>query len=144
MKTVAFYISDYGFGHASRSIAIIRELSQQYGEDLRMIICNSFAMDFLKESLTSYNVEFRKVNTDVGYVLQNNSMKPDANEINHQYQAFMNDWEETLRVEKGFLKQNHVDLVISDISPLPFIPAKELNIPSIGVSNFTWYTAYKD
>ncbi|MFT8323534.1 MAG: hypothetical protein ABF649_21995 [Bacillus sp. (in: firmicutes)] len=26
IKTIAYYISDYGYGHASRSIAIIREL----------------------------------------------------------------------------------------------------------------------
>jgi len=29
MKKVCYYISDYGFGHASRSVANIRELLRQ-------------------------------------------------------------------------------------------------------------------
>ena len=33
--------------------------------------------------------------------------------------------------------------IISDIVPFPFKIANELKIPSIGISNFTWYTAYR-
>ena len=45
-------------------------------------------------------------------------------------------------IEKAFLNRENVDLVIGDIPPFPFIAAKELNILTIGISNFTWYTAY--
>ncbi|KRE47903.1 glycosyltransferase [Paenibacillus sp. Soil522] len=44
--------------------------------------------------------------------------------------------------EKHFLLQEKVDLVISDISPVPFAAANQANITSVGISNFTWFTAY--
>ena len=43
----------------------------------------------------------------------------------------------------SFVKRAGVNVILSDIVPFPFKVAKELRIPSIGISNFTWYTAYK-
>lgn len=37
-----------------------------------------------------------------------------------------------------------MDCIISDISPIAFEIADQLEVPSIGISNFTWYTAYKN
>jgi uncharacterized protein (TIGR00661 family) len=142
MKTVAFYISDYGYGHASRSIAVIREMLRQFDEELKVIICHSFANRFLEDSLKELHVEIRTVNTDVGYVLRENSMFPDQEKLVQANLSFTYNWDERLGEEYQFLKKNNVDLVISDISPLPFIPAYNLGIPSIGLSNFTWFTAY--
>ncbi|MGO4108867.1 glycosyltransferase [Paenibacillus sp. YAF4_2] len=41
-----------------------------------------------------------------------------------------------------FLYTNEVNLVISDISPIAFIAADKAGVTSVGLSNFTWYTAY--
>ncbi|WP_407272810.1 glycosyltransferase [Radiobacillus sp. PE A8.2] len=142
MKTIAYYISDYGFGHATRSIALIRELFRVNGE-LKVIVCHTFAMDFIKESLVGLNVDYRQVEADIGYVLKPNSMEPDVTAIEGKYLEFTRNWNYRLEVEKDFLIGHQVDVVLSDISPLPFIPASELDVTSIGISNFTWYTAYK-
>ena len=143
MKTIAYYISDYGFGHASRSIAIIRTLFNRSNHELKIIICHSFALSFLKESLRGLNVEFRNVATDVGYVLKPRSMDVDKELLTRKYLEFTNEWNSKTKEEKIFLQKKNIDFVISDISPLPFMPAKELGIPSAGVSNFTWHSAYK-
>jgi uncharacterized protein (TIGR00661 family) len=142
MKTIAYYISDYGYGHATRSTALIRELLNQQKE-IKVIICHSFAMQFLKESLKDQRVEFREITTDVGYFLKENSLMPDPEILSKEYSFFVQDWKVKQGREKTFLKENQVDLVISDISPLPFQSACELGIPSLGISNFTWYTAYQ-
>lgn len=55
MKTIAYYISDYGFGHASRSIAVIRKLLNH--PEVEIMICHSFALSFIKESLTGLVTE---------------------------------------------------------------------------------------
>lgn len=144
MKIIAYYISDYGFGHASRSIAIIRELFTQYNGDLQVIVCNSYAMSFLKDSLCGLNVVYREVSTDVGYVLKLDTLEIDKFALRKKYLDFIQDWHLKLLEERNFLVSHEVDLVISDISPLPFVPAKDLGIPSVGVSNFTWYTAYQN
>ncbi|MGR9048641.1 glycosyltransferase family protein [Halobacillus faecis] len=142
MKTIAYYISDYGYGHATRSIAVIRELIKAGKKDLKIIVCHSFAIDFLKESLHSNQIEYREVETDIGYILNLNSMFPDSSAQEREYLKFIKEWDERLQFEGDFIKENNVNLVISDISPIPFIPAHRCNIPSIGISNFTWYTAY--
>lgn len=141
MKTVAYYISDYGYGHASRSIAVIRRLLKD--PDISIIVCHSFALSFIKESIHSNFVCYRSVKTDVGYVLEKDSIYPDMGRLFEKYKTFISEWNFRIKEEREFLKNYNVDLVISDISPLPFEAAESLNMPSIGISNFTWYTAYK-
>lgn len=140
MKTIAYYISDYGFGHAARSIAIIRKLLDD--PQVTIIICHSFALPFIKESLNSNRVTYRNIQTDVGYFLEKDSIFPDKLRLLKEYSSFVRDWDLRVEEEQRFLKFRGVDLVLSDISPLPFKAAANLDIPSIGVSNFTWYTAY--
>lgn len=142
MRTMAFYISDYGYGHASRSIALVRELVRQ-DEHLKIIVCHSYAWNFLHQSLQHPNIIFRKIQTDIGYVLKENSMMPDSIKMENKLESFIEDWELKVERERDFLFEHKVNLVISDISPLPFLPAKKLGVPSIGISNFTWSTAYQ-
>jgi uncharacterized protein (TIGR00661 family) len=142
MKTIAYYISDYGYGHATRSIAIIRKLIEM-DPKVKIMICHSFAMKFIKESLSTNRISFRTLKTDVGYILKEESIQPDKDKLNSEFIQFTQNWEEKIEIEKTFLQNNKIDLVISDISPLPFEAAKSLGIPSIGLSNFTWYTAYQ-
>ncbi|QIZ05637.1 hypothetical protein HFZ78_01840 [Priestia megaterium] len=142
MKTIAYYISDYGYGHASRSIAVIRKLLKD--PKVKIIVCHSFALSFIKESLHSNRVSYRAIKTDVGYFLEKDSIQPDKERLFEEYKNFVADWDFKVGREHDFLKLNYIDLVVSDISPLPFEAAQRLVIPSIGLSNFTWYTAYQD
>ncbi|WP_026568370.1 glycosyltransferase family protein [Bacillus sp. UNC41MFS5] len=142
MKTIAYYISDYGYGHASRSIAVIRKLLKD--QEVKIIVCHSFALSFLKESLQSNRVSFRTIKTDVGYFLEKDSIHPDKVRLFKEFKNFVADWDFKVVQEQEFLELNYIDLVISDISPLAFEAAQRLYVPSIGLSNFTWYTAYHD
>jgi uncharacterized protein (TIGR00661 family) len=142
MKTIAYYISDYGYGHATRSIAIIRKLLERE-QNVKIIICHSFALKFIQVSLSSNRISFRSINTDIGYVLKKDTIQPDTEQLNIEFVKFIQDWVEKIEQEKLFLQKNEVNLVISDISPLGFEGADSLGIPSIGLSNFTWYTAYQ-
>lgn len=143
MKTIAYYISDYGFGHAARSVALIRHLLAME-EDLKVIICHSFALHFLRESLKGENrVAFRTIETDIGYVLQKDSIEPDIEKLNVEYEKYLKKWNFLIEQERDFLQTNKVDFVISDISAFPFEAAYTLGTPSLGISNFTWHTAYQ-
>ncbi|WP_338789223.1 glycosyltransferase family protein [Priestia megaterium] len=143
MKTIAYYISDYGYGHATRSTAIIRELLRQ-NENVKIIICHSFALDFLQQSFRhEHRVAFREVATDVGYVLKENSLEPDVKILNENVSSYVSEFSVKLEQEMRFMKEKNVSFVISDISPLGIASAVALNIPSLGLSNFTWYTAYE-
>ncbi len=143
LKTIAYYISDYGYGHATRSTAIIRELLKQ-NEEIEIIICHSFAIEFLRQSFKyERRVRFREILTDVGYVLKENSLEPDADLLNHRVASYVSSFHTKLMYEVNFMKVANVSFVISDISPLGIAGAYLLNLPSLGISNFTWFTAYE-
>jgi len=143
MKTIAYYISDYGFGHASRSVALIRRLLEME-RDIKIIISHSFALRFLWDSFKGENrVAFRPLETDIGYILRKDSTEPDIKTLNAEYSKYMRKWESLIAQETHFLQVTKVDLVISDICAFPFAAAHALNIPSIGISNFTWHIVYQ-
>lgn len=143
MKRIAYYISEYGYGHASRSIGIIRELIKQESE-LEIIVINSFAEDFLKQSLDSSRIIFRNVETDIGYFLKENSIYPDAKRQRLELDLYLSTLNHVAKKEVEYLKRRSINLVISDISPLAFKVGKMFKVPTIGISNFSWYTAFKE
>lgn len=131
MKTIAYYISDYGYGNASRSIAVIRKLLN-YSE-VEIKICHSFALSFIKESLHADRVSYRKIKTDIGYFLKRDSIFPDKEKLLEEYKKFVADWDFILEQEKVFLLTEKIDLVVYDISPVPFETADQLGIPSVKI-----------
>jgi UDP:flavonoid glycosyltransferase YjiC (YdhE family) len=144
MKTIAYYISDYGYGHASRSIAIIRELLWK-DKELRVVICHCFAMPFVQDSLSEFGVcvIYHNVKTDVGYVLHHQSLQVDKARLGQDLKMFLDEFPEVINIEVSVLKKLDVQCVVTDISFLAIEVADRLGVPSIGISNFTWYTAYQ-
>ncbi|EOP63535.1 glycosyltransferase [Bacillus cereus] len=145
MKTFVFYISEYGFGHATRCIALIREILS-VRKDVQIIVCNSFALQFIRTSLTEYGdrIIFHDVETDVGFILKEHSLDLDKEKLEQSYKEFCEKLPKKIDNELTFLSDFSIDCIISDISPIAFEVADRLKVPSIGISNFTWYTAYKN
>lgn len=134
MKKLIYYITDHGKGHATRSVALIRKL-QNHG--IIVIVRNSNAIDFLQNSLPG--IEIKEGLTDIGPILN-----PDGISINHDESINkISYWIENINdfsdKEMEFLKSQKPDIIISDVSPMPLIAASSLNIPSIIISNFSWY-----
>ncbi|WP_342044840.1 glycosyltransferase [Bacillus sp. OTU530] len=145
MGIIAFYVSEYGYGHAARSIALIREILRMT-DDMQIIVCHSFALPFMKDSLKIYEerVLFHEIETDIGYVLNQHSLLLDWQALEKQYGHYVRELPYIVELEVAFLKEFQVACIISDISPIAFEVGERLAVPSIGISNFTWYTAYQD
>ncbi|MBZ4664740.1 MAG: hypothetical protein JG776_2464 [Caloramator sp.] len=143
MRKTAFYVSDHGFGHASRSIEIIRQLLTR-DKDVEVIVNTSAPLDFIKNSLKEYEsrVIYRKVKNDIGLILKPESLYPDVNEMQSEVTRWVQRWDSIVTDEVDYYKGNPVHLIISDITPHAFLITNRLDIPSIGISNFTWYTMY--
>ncbi|SEC11014.1 glycosyltransferase [Paenibacillus sp. GP183] len=143
MKTISYYVSDYGYGHASRSIAIIRTLLDKY-DNVQFIICTSFPLGFIQTSIENNSrVRYRYVKNDLGYLLKESSVEIDKERMIFLYDKYLEYASSYLQQEEYYLKEENVDFIISDISPFPFIAGKKLGLPTIGISNFTWYKAYQ-
>ncbi|MBU4374688.1 MAG: hypothetical protein KJ714_09715 [Euryarchaeota archaeon] len=135
---ICFYISDYGYGHASRSIAIIRKLLSEY-TDARIYIKNSGAFDFIRNSLPGENVEVVQSKNDIGVIFKENSVVVDRERTQKNLLEWISSWDEFIKKERQFCESHRIDLILSDITPQAFVVANELDIPGIAISNFTWH-----
>ena len=92
MKNIVFYISDHGFGHASRSIAIIKELIKK--DNFKIYIKTSKPLDFIKNSLKEKNnIYFAYLKTDIGLILKKNSFKLDKDLLVDELEDWFKEWD---------------------------------------------------
>lgn len=133
-KRIAYYITDHGYGHATRAVALIRNLVNSDSFDV--LIRNNNALDLIRASLPNCRIFTGK--TDMGHVLTKKTFDIDESETNALFSAWANSWDQLVKDEKDFMTKNKIDLVISDISCLPFLAAERAGIRSIGLSNFSW------
>ena len=138
MTTICIYISDYGYGHAARDIAIIRKLQAEFN-DLTIYIKTDGPFQFVKQALPQRNVEVIQTKNDIGPIFEGNSVNVDRERTKAMLDKWLASWNTYIQMEKAFCKRQNVNLILSDITPQPFIVANELGIPSIGISNFTWH-----
>jgi len=68
----------------------------------------------------------------------------DKKETRKLLKGWSESWDIYIQKEKKFCEKNKIDVIISDISPQPFVVGNELGIPTIAISNFTWYDIYYD
>lgn len=138
MVNICFYISDYGYGHASRDIAIIRRIFDEFN-DVKVFVKTGEAFHFVRRSLPQRNVKVIQTKNDVGVIFEENSVTVDRERTKQMLDEWLASWDDYIQSEKGFCETHNIDLILSDIVPQPFIVGDELGIPSIAVSNFTWH-----
>lgn len=145
MKLVIFYISDHGFGHAARNIPIIKELLAT-DEKLRVIVRTGSAQgEFIQSNfLGESRLSVIKESMDVGLILKSMSFEIDVPALETCVGNYIETWEKRIEKEKEFLVDEQPDLIVSDIVPWVFHAAKQANIPSVLMSNFTWVEIYEE
>ena len=142
MKTICFYISDYGNGHATRSIALIRKILSRY-PDSRIIVKSEGPFDLLSESLQDSRISVIRHRNDISLPHIHATDAVDVDKTRILLLEWEESWPDFIAEEVRFCKEHGVDLIISDIAPQPFLVADVLGIPSIGISNFSWDTIYQ-
>lgn len=143
---LAMYISDHGFGHASRNIPIIRYILEA-NKDIRVIIKTGKSQgEFIKSLIGDFRgrVRYYFDSMDIGLVLKEGTLDIDKDSLTKKVKEYIKTFGERVNKENNFLVNNNVDLIISDIVPWVFKSAKNLDIPSILISNFTWVDIYKE
>lgn len=142
MKTLCFYISDYGYGHASRSIALIREIVA-FREDIRVFVRTSGPFVFTQQSLVHPRIMVLRCRNDPIIPLCQNSYEVDRKKTLTIFLKWMESWDDYIKQECTFCTSHNIDLILSDITPQAFRVAEILGIPSIAVSNFSWDLIYR-
>ncbi|UUX92271.1 hypothetical protein [Methanoplanus endosymbiosus] len=138
---ICYYVSDYGMGHATRCVAVIRGITE-YFKDAEFIIKTSKSPEFFFNSLDGYNIRVVSQNNDVGVILEPGTLEVDKTGTYSLFKDWMRSWPEFISTETAFLTDEGVDLVISDIVPQAFTASAKAEIPSVAVSNFTWHIVF--
>lgn len=145
-KVIVFYISNHGFGHASRNIPIIRYILEVY-KNVKIIVKTGKAQgEFIKSLIGELEgrIEYYFESTDLGLILKESSLEIDKIKLESEVEKYVNTFDERILKEKEFLKKNKVEVVISDIVPWIFKCTKDLKVKSILISNFTWVEIYRE
>jgi len=140
LKKIAYYITTHGFGHATRSVAIIRELIKNPNFEIH--ICSSFNKSILQKWFQSDRIKFHQVETLFG-VHYKDLIQVDLNKSINIFRNGIQKQNRYIEQELDYSRKNNIDMIISDICPFPFDVADVLKIPAIAISNFNWYSIFK-
>jgi hypothetical protein len=142
VRTIVFYVSGHGFGHASRDIEVINALlAREPG--LRVIVRTS-AAEWLFQRTVRGPFEYQHFEADPG-IVQIDSLHLDVEESVRRATAYAQDLDARAREEANVLRALRADFVIADLPPLGLAAATHAGVPAIGFGNFTWdwiYAAY--
>lgn len=159
-KTILFYPSGHGFGHAVRQIEIIKEIFKynlQNGRSHKVIVRTTAPEWIFNKSLELYFNKlypdgFKKISgwfsyfyvqNDVG-TIQKDSLNMDIDSTYKAALDFYMNLNERAACEAEFIKSQNVDLIVGDIPPLAFAAAEKAGVSSVGVSNFSWDYIYEE
>lgn len=136
-EEISCYISPHGFGHATRTIAVLEALHEQLPDLTARIFTTVPESLFLGCPMS---ITYHRVVTDVG-VVQKSPFSINAASTLTRLGAFF-PLSETVVQQCAALSRSSV-LLLCDISPLGIAVGKRTGIPSLLIENFTWDWIYR-
>lgn len=141
MKSIAYFISPHGFGHAARSAAIMAALQQQDPE-IHFEIYTLIPEWFFAESLSG-RYTYHSLKTDIG-LIQKSPLSEDPQATLHALDQYFPFPQEHIEKIARILIQNRCLYAICDISPLGILAGQSAGIPTVLIQNFTWDWIYEN
>ncbi len=138
--TLYIAITNHGFGHVTRTAAVIAQLQQALPELLPIFVTS--APRWLLEVYLPGEFIHRPRSLDLG-VIQADSLTMDLAATLSQWQQIQAQAPELIAAEVSFIEQNQVDLIFADIPCLATAIAKRAGIPCWMASNFGWDFIYQ-
>jgi len=137
---IAYYITAHGYGHAIRSLEVIKDL-QRTGPNAALTIVSAIPSFLIAQNLDA-PLPQRKHSLDVGMV-QRDSLRFDL-EATRQVVAALKERQQALvEEEMRFFERGRITAIVADIPFLPFVAASRYGIPNVGLGNFTWDWVYQ-
>jgi UDP:flavonoid glycosyltransferase YjiC (YdhE family) len=139
MHNLAYIITPHGFGHASRSCAVMNAISKKC-PDCHFHIFTTVPKWFFVDSLNT-TFEYHSFLTDIG-LIQNNAMEEDINSTLSALGNFLPFDREQLHPIIAALYNSKIEAVFCDTAALGIAVAEQVGIPSVLIENFTWDWIY--
>jgi L-arabinokinase len=136
---IVYYISGHGFGHASRSIELIKAIVAAR-PDARLLI-KTAAPAWLFDAIAGPSIAVLPFDADTG-ITQRDSLNIDEPDSVRRAAAFYRDFDGLAEREAVSLRASRATVVIGDIPPLAHAAAARAGLPSVAIGNFTWDWIY--
>eukprot|EP01035_Chromulina_nebulosa_P002819 gene2819-3850_t len=148
-KSICYYITGHGLGHATRSVELVRSLLLTDYFDVHVV--TTVSSDFFRKALESSlrTVPHAKF-THHSRLLDSGAIQIDAlrvDPVESLRRYFLNihtKREYLLQAEVQWLQSNLVDMVIVDATPLGCAAGKLASIPTVLLTNFTWDFCFRE
>jgi len=132
---LCFYVSGHGFGHATRTRALLAALRARGGPALALHVRSEAPAWLFRDRVAG--VEVSRAPIDPG-VIQSSGLDLDLAATLAAHEAFLAGWDGAVAREAAFLEALRPDVVVSDVAPLAFAAAARVGAPGVGVANFGW------
>ena len=134
--------SAHGFGHGSRTAAVLSELAARR-PDWRLVLSTALPADFLKLAYGPVTIEHRPCRWDVG-VIQADALGSDPGAT----LAALVDLEASLpalleREARWLQTQAEPVLILADVPPAAALLAERINAPLVWLASFGWDAIYR-
>lgn len=133
MAELAVLVSGHGFGHATRTRALLQALLAARPGTTVEVRSDGASWPF--EGLPG--VSFARAEPGPGLV-QLHALQVDYDASFRAHERFASQWDRRVAAEAAALRESGARLVVGDIPPLAFAAADAAGLPSAAVANFSW------
>lgn len=135
---IFYYVTSHGYGHGVRTCTIADALPQDYNITFRTTLPEHFFREEVKRDFRYIPGEF-----DCG-CLQSDGVTINVSATLKHYEQIALRNNNIIENEIALCREMKVDGIISDITPFAFEIAQRYSIPSVAVTNFSWYDVYNE
>jgi L-arabinokinase len=137
---LAAYVTGHGFGHATRTACVLREVRLRDAE-LPIVVTTSAPFE-LFEGVVAPPLRLRRVECDVG-LAQKDALTIDLDGTARRWREFARGLGARAADETEFLRSTRTRVVLGDVPPLAFLAAAAAGVPGVALANFSWDWIYR-
>ncbi len=137
---VLCHVSGHGYGHLTRTIALINALVD--GNPEINLFVRTAAPRWLLDACVAHPVEYTGMALDAG-VLERGPRHQDAQGTLARYAEIMAQRDGIIERETGWCSAHRISVIVSDIPPLASEIGAAAGIPVVAVGNFSWDYIYQ-
>lgn len=139
MRSILYYITGHGYGHAVRSSQVIWSLKESCPE--LTVYIRSAVPEWLFEH-PLHLVRQSSQALDAG-IVQDDSLQMELGLTLQACKALHARIPALLEVEIAFIRKHNINLIVGDVPPLCFEIAARTGVPSVAITNFSWSGIYR-
>lgn len=137
---IAFFISDHGFGHIMRNLAVMKE-AVKCGHRVLLVTGERhilLARQYLGDEFISI-----PMHTDGGLIVKPGTLNIDVEATKEMAVRYAGEFPDRIMFAKKVFADHAIDKVVVDIVPWALTAAKEAGLPSYLMASFTWLEQYE-